>query len=599
MIIKKKLIGQKNFVFVTTCLLILSAIIILPNIILKINLKDNYSPVIFNNKFENSSKIRNLDEMQYYSYIHEISESNKLLLNDPHIYENRNQPSMLFSQAVPYIIMGKIKMAIPDNFYFTITILFFFSFILFMVIYFLVYLLTKNDMLSLLSVPLISNPDIFAKPNPLKIIHEIFFYRDGYFFIGSPIQVRNIIDLLFMFLFIYFFIKGYSNEKHEKKKSSFYYLLIASIFLGLEFYTYFPYWTFIIGGIFILFIFNLFESDFDKNKKIIQTGIISFILFIPFIYYYLKWRATPGYIDYTFRVGINNPIIDYIYTPFFILILILFYLTYKITKETLSNFDKNNYFLLVSLIIGGAIILTNQHIITKHTIYSNYWASTGFYFVLIIGFVSINYILKKFKIDYPKLFIILFILIISGITFSQVRNVYKLEKYYNFEPKFKDSIDFLNKNSFPNEVVVSTSFRNNYMINAFTNLKTLTTFSAATTSTNVDLINRYYTAFHLFNVSAEQFSDWININPKLPESGNNILFDHTFTYKYGEIPNDIKKNLSQNYINFNLNLNKYKIDYIYISPIEKKISSIDYSLLNNLGFIKIYDKNEVEIYKKK
>jgi len=132
----------KNNILPIISILFLSFLMIVPHIILKIELEENYFPVLIDNR--NLTKYKNYDELVYLSFEKEISETGRITLNDPNTYENRDKPSMHFSQTITFLILGKARSIIPGLFLEQIIPLFLLNMVLFSIIFIIVFLITKD-----------------------------------------------------------------------------------------------------------------------------------------------------------------------------------------------------------------------------------------------------------------------------------------------------------------------------------------------------------------------------------------------------------------------------------------------------------------------
>ncbi|NQU83734.1 MAG: hypothetical protein HQ536_03400, partial [Parcubacteria group bacterium] len=132
-----------------------------------------------------------------------------------------------------------------------------------------------------------------------------------------------------------------------------------------------------------------------------------------------------------------------------------------------------------------------------------------------------------------------------------------------------------------------------------------------------EILERLFVTYRLFNVSEEYFEDVFTATKYrlVPEDSlwagisfhekRGVMYAHGFKYADKRLDNEFRaekvKELSEDYnkyleINLDFMLNKYRINYLYYGPNERKITpDLD---LNNRPFLeKVYNGGGVEIYK--
>jgi len=473
--------------------------------------------------------------------------------------------------------------------------------ILTFILYLIMFKLTKNEYLSLLSVPILYLPEIFSKPYPGKIISELLFYRQGLFFLGQ--WSRVLIENILLFLFILIFVKYVYNNRISLQKD-YKNLLICAVIIGLLFYSSLFHWTFIYAGIGILAIYSFILKKYNNVKKIIFIYLSSAILLIPYLLLYLKNTSQNSYPDVIARAAIQYSSIDLTYTPFFIAVIVVFWSIHLITgKKELGL--KENFYLIFSFLIG-LVVLLNQHIITHFSIEpAHYYLSNGSIWIMLTIIVSIQYLVSHYKIKskFNVLFLILFIVIIGIFAINQVRNSNLLTDYYKIENNQLDAINWFNENAKPEEVVVSLSERNNMLIPAYTDLNIMSTFAIVTSSTTDENIERHYIKYKIFNTSNKVFTDFVSSNERQTD-GYSWLFVHKYhksSLEKGELPPHVLNKLIREYAEYDiqsfLKEKKYRLDYILYTEYDKNISQIDRDFLLRNGFTLEYNKPGIQIYK--
>ncbi|MBI5138664.1 MAG: hypothetical protein HZA95_02605 [Candidatus Vogelbacteria bacterium] len=220
------------------------------------------------------------------------------------------------------------------------------SFIVFILIYVFVFLLSKSRLTALCSsTVLLFAESILSFSGLSRLFHGL--NPDSFLRIARPVNPAMIYVLLFSFLICFWFFY---------KKNDWRWGVASAILLGLNFYNYFYSWTFLYSFGAILILFFLCQKRWREALRL--AGVFLGALLVAFPYCVNLYRATmhPAYVE----VGARNGIV-LTHAPLFvgltaIIALIVFFLGFP--KE-----DREKYFFSLALLLTPFITL-NQQLLT-------------------------------------------------------------------------------------------------------------------------------------------------------------------------------------------------------------------------------------------
>lgn len=536
-----------------------------------------------------------MDELAYLARINAFYKSVNFTLSGVDNYEHIGQPWTIGFFSESFLgALGKLLLISVVNL--DILMSFLLPVALFILIYILTLRLSDSQSLSILSsaVILLGYHIVTKTPSLLK---EVFYltYSGPLWFLRPVSPQFHHIMLILNLIFIY--------KAIDSKKT--YALWISAIILGLLFYTFVYYWTFIYAGLAILFLIFVFKRNFDNLRIIGFIFLLSLILSIPYWVNFYQLIHFPDYYRLEYLANViysRKPII-----PIFHLFLIFFILlTYYRKKHDLS------FWFIVAFSIGGLVCL-NQHLVFGKTLFPEHWIGySNKTFLIIALFSSLNnfkgsYVLKKISSNFAKMFmvgLILFLLFFLG--FKQQDNYYNENKYrYTQKQLLSGAFSWLKGHTKKDEVALIDPF--NSMLQKFplsadilvytNNFSFLPAFDAGTIRSKEEFEDRYFISLVLFGytrVKAEEFIKYKNgahfLSMKaMKEYGGVGMQPEYFNYLKDrfEIFNDEKELF--------LRLSKYRLNYILLSNGKKDDGGLNQKYKKNL--LKVYDDGRFSIFK--
>ncbi len=125
----------------------------------------------------------------------------------------------------------------------------------------------------------------------------VFGFLAIYWYMARPISMQVIYPFFLGFLILlYLFIENPTSKKRQ---------LFLGVYAGLSLYMY-TYLAQIMALVFIIIFLYSFIFRFDSWRSIFKTGLISFVLAMPFIFYTWKQISADYYQETLVRLGLLN-----------------------------------------------------------------------------------------------------------------------------------------------------------------------------------------------------------------------------------------------------------------------------------------------------
>lgn len=455
---------------------------------------------------------------------------------------------------------------------------------------------------------------------------------------------------LILLLFYIFFLLFLKTEKRK-------FIFLAGIFYGLLFYTYTFYWintTFALG-IFVIFnlplkqiLFFLKEKEasyFNAEKrsfiyKLIKILLIGLLVGVPYWLNYLNLKNLSHFTDITQRLAGHETFgrhFDLSFWPLYIWYGVLIFLLFRWGKEE-GKIHYAKFF--ISAIIANFISFNLQTILGFNLPASHWQFRTITTILASTQVVLLFWFLQKLIEKTPwlkKIFfvtaIVIVLLVTSGAISAQINKADKsyYQHFSQIDPNIMLGLDWLNKNTPKDAVIMSPSFYMNNLIAVYTDKNIFIPRGLNTLASNAEIKQRVYLTYKLYGFGQQTFEQIFTPNPKTKllleqarinelvykknkeeiESPEALEMDrefYLFALFYHQqnpdgfekfMPDDERKRFFNEYTNFRLNLRRpdslYRFDYLLYGPNEKYFIHQDFSKYKFLT--KIYSQNGFEIYK--
>jgi len=366
------------------------------------------------------------DEPYYLTRAQEIKDGHSFLANT-YLTEHKNSaPSQFW--LPDYLLAKPLSILGINVFHGYLFYDFFLTFILTVLTYVVVYLLTNSKFYALITA---------------TILHLGLFLEE---FNRSPSPQFNFIFWLLLFILLL---------KYLDRPKNIFIIILGSINLGLLFYLYPYYWMFYLTFIGIFIILNLLKDKRFNFLPYLYMIIGALVIGLPyFISVYNNLRdityndslARIGMIETHFPSGIKIVFLSFI----------IIFLTWIFYKKKIISLNTPVIFLLSANI--AVAIATNQHIITgKNLEFSSHFLMISEFCFIFLAVYLWQALFKFFKIKYHlliKIFIVLIVALISGFnTYNVLINQACFSPLDYYQQNYAPIFDWLNKNTEKDQVV--------------------------------------------------------------------------------------------------------------------------------------------------
>lgn len=505
---------------------------------------------------------------------------------------------------------------------------FIFPAVAFLLLFLLAFFITHRKFLSIifaLVFSLFTNIGLLLPPLSLidlkDLIKGFLPFCAGSHIIGNQIFViresfiPSFIPFCLSFLFTYLALK----------KRKWIYSVLAGIFFGTLFYTYAFHWIYFTAGLGIIFVIFLLQKQYPNVKKIIAIFAVAGLTSIFNLINYLKFWTLPQAQEIFERFGLEithafrwSHYKEYI---IYILLAILIWIWGKRKNR------KTTAIYVIGFLLAG-IVVFNIQVITGVNLQPDHWTTRSIFFGLNLAWLLLlwwlfEFLDKKRKVFRIALVIVLILFSISFFTRDAHYQILWNKQHVSrktISTNLIESFNWLEKNTPKDSVVMSLSLVTNYFIPLYTHNRIFIPRAVNTLAPEQEMMDRLYITYRFFNIPTDYLEKLFDneINQKafqtpLTYDGyekKGLLYffsarfldsslDGYFRKQKLEIPEEVYQRIINNYQNYppkmSYLLKRYRLDYIYYGPQERKIIEKDLDELKYLE--KVYEKEGVSIYK--
>ena len=581
-------------------------IFLLPHLLMPLLQQEgvNYTPLVVRDVGG-----RAVDEKLYLGYVHEVIEGH--IIPRSTAWEWQDKAILSHPGPVPAIILGAMGLALGGIKQTYIISFFIFPFLGSLLIYCIAFRLTANKRISCAAAPLLYFPMTYIK---------LFLTTDttspmGYFSRFYPVLFNFIIfalALLFLLLLL---------QKKEWK-----YAFLSGIFGGLLFFTYFYYWSYyvivvcIFSAVAVLFL----RKKVDLRKILVFFTIVIFfwtIYFLLFAHHNVSEKSDM-LLRYTGAKLTHAP--NYVYSMLLLIIIISYvYFIYHhyFRSQQKEELPWENFLFLLTLLISSFFIV-NIQVVTGFTLLQRQWIHAVIWPVLILtGIYTLSFWLPKIKrkrVAWEKIIplIVTLFLLFFGLVWH-ISFAATMFPYYSLPDYQEKTFTWLNKNTQPDEVVLSLSSDMILLIPVHTSNQNFIPSARGEPIPISEIVMRRLIANKLLNVSADKFVFLDNpcatneaiVQQNLKEgktefnysrfeetNSHLITFEAFFANAGCSVPPEFKEKIKATYQDLPTEVDEltsvFKVDYIIIGPYERQLMQAD---LSTFATVK-YQDEDVTIY---
>lgn len=420
-----------------------------------------------------------------------------------------------------------------------------------------------------------------------------------------------------------FFALVFLSILRSLKYRKIFWTILSGILLGFLAYMVLTDFIYILIGLTTLLIITLISKNFKSSKQIfwilmIAAGVASGLLFNFFAIRTLPWadefyRRLSGEFTHLPRFSFWKEYIAYV------VFALLVWLWGKRHEQKIESWFIMSFILAV-------IVLLNIQVLTGFNPAPTVWFEHQAYFGFALGFLVLffwvyNYCAHKSK----KLKFVVSVIGIAIIILLTVRTIYtnfyvanSIYKHYYIPKPISRSFEWLNNNTPRDSVVVTPSLITNGLLPVFTHNGVLLPAAITSPASQEEIIDRYLLSYALFGVRGEYLERALHKSgEKIDDFAQNhennlmiLMFDSLYApqeldafFHGGKARNKVPEEVTDELVNrlnkypkkIDFLLSQYRLDYIYLGPYERRLSSIDFDKVNFLE--KVYTDEGIQIYK--
>ena len=483
----------RNYVFLILILLIFSLIFFLPHILIpKFLAGKPYYPLTLA-----GTPIFSSDELTWPAAEAREVMDGRIFPTDPIVWEHKNAPSMVAQfPAIIIGLLGKFSGSINQAY---LILSFVLPPLVFLSIFFLTFILTKEYLISsLVSIVImtLTRPYQFFPPLNRTMVEALIGYLTNTFIEPVPFEFLRLPNPLLVFPFFVLTII-FLYLALEKKKAVF--AVTGGFLFGLLFYIYFYFWTFVGAGLGIFLISSVVKKDWQRIRLLMiflfTGGIISLFYWVNFF----KFQQYPFKEDVLRRAGIEVGRDSSLFrTAQFLIFGFLFSILIK---------KKNQQFWFLLLFLLGGLVCLNVQLVTGYTFQGDHWTLRVInpWTILMLGFVYFR--LLRNKIFYKPLTAFLIFIFLGMDFWIQLSFSKKAYSVYTLPEEKIAALEWLNKNTPKDSVVVSPSIETNSLIPAYTHNNVYLPNGGVTLASTKEIIERLYFTYKLFGIKPDYLDD--------------------------------------------------------------------------------------------
>ena len=439
-----KQIFRGYYLAIIFCLLI-GLIYIAPAVYFAVNPENNYRGIVL---------LGAPDAEHYLVTIHAIYERG--FVGNPYIKEHSISGLNNYYYLIEYFLGYTAKI-----FHLTIANLFtlstfVFPVIIFLIVYFFVFQLTRQKYDSLLAAILVLLGNEMMSLNPMTILRNIMWRGDLNEFLTYSRPVNPQISSVFFFIALYAVFKVYTNPRSRTA------VILCGLAIGVTAYLYFYFWAFALMLCGLLLISGLFKRDNKMFVSFLTTSVISLVVASPFL---LKMFGALISVsgELAARSGVVRSYVvshQFIFEKIIIFPILIFigYFIYRYKfgdKRDLGGMP-NRYIFLFFLLLT-AFVASNQQVLTGKLIQQHHF---HFFtnipvFLIVIAIVISDFARKYFHKAAGAISIVLIIIVMSHAIGIQASSYKFLQPSYAYFQNYAAIFTWLNKNAAQNSVVAA------------------------------------------------------------------------------------------------------------------------------------------------
>ena len=542
-------------------------------------------------KYKGINVFKSSDEEGYLASVQVTSLVGGEKFPPPYLYENRNIPAAVI--FLSEIILGKIvkytRIEVVNLF---LLLKFFGPFLIFILLYWLVYAITKNKVSSILAPTLIiiGMGIIGARPG---IIWDTILWRSPSIEFWDHIRLLNpAFSGIFFFLTLVAVLYLFFQPTIKKA-------MIAGSLFGILFYLYLYFWTFVLALLGVILLYALFAKAIKLSVYTLVSLGFGILIGLPqvfnlFVYLNKVTYGSSGIINLSV-VSRHGPLFEKV-----VLASLTLYVLFLIYLRKRGVLDRVFLFPLFLLITGT--IAVNQQLITGKVIQPHhYYFFTNLPSAYIALAVVFGYVINLIRQKYSRYSIVAaaFLLVFAwGIGVQASSYKYWAPKYREYQ-NYGEIFNWLKQNA-PRDSVIYGNDEISDLISAYTPFFVYWNGHAGdSVYPPMERKERvYFIRMRLNNVGVQDAEKYLRDHREEIGWGFYGQYYRDLCGTYGCFPDEIMDSLIEKYKDFlrqpfEQEFKKYKVDYF----VWDKTREPDWPVENVKFLIPVFESQDVIILK--
>jgi len=473
------------------------------------------------------------DELSFLNRVREAQDGH-LSLSSTYYKEGKDEPYLFMPLGVDIVALSGQALSLDLN----NTILFsrlFFSFLVFILIYGFVFILSGQKLTALASSAAVLLASVLLGREALFKVLSGDSPRTGFLMMMRPVDPAMIFIFFFGFLLCFWLFL----ERKQWRWG-----IASTVLLGLSFYDYLYTWTFLYVFCGLLALIYFFQKNWPDLKRVAIILFGGLLIAIPyFVNVYKSFiHVNPTLEEVSQRHGLiqTSGLTLGFLVPFLFVVFLLFF-----PRE-----NRQRLFFCLALLTAPFIVL-NQQIVTGQTLVNAhyhwyYHTPLGIIFLLVIFF----YWLSKKKWEFfrkASAVLIIAVSVYTGILIQSASYAANKDMALQYQ-KYGQAIDWLNTNTIKDEVVFS-NYELSQIIAIYTPLNVFHhwTIDISFSATEDRLLNTLFLLYRLDGVGKEDAREvFLQDRAKISWSLYGLRYRET-TGSYAGIPDEVILDIVKKY----------------------------------------------------
>lgn len=550
-----------NKITLSLLIIIISIIYGLPHIYFANKLGKYYSPLIVTGY----SPVA-FDEGTLYAPAVNYILQGHIFLQDLYVAEYSNTPTPFIGESASAIIMAvlsRITGSIEKAF---IAADFIFPAVIFTLLYFFARYFIQNRYFAMSAAffAAISRDFIATIPNPIAMWNYLKYGENAGEFLYLSRAFHPQVSLVF-------FILGILSLTNLIKKRSAFQTVLTGLILGLTFYTYIFYWTYLLFIIVMAVIYFVLHRDQQIVSRLLFSLVIGLAIAIPYLWSTYNFYISTLAEDFTQKYTLTNaPVPVTIFRYLFLSAALYFFL--KIKKATKTDLNKDLIDFYIILILGGILLPLLFKLLNKDLVILHYIRRALAPFATIAVFVIAKNLIEYYKVTAKTLTVFaIFCTIFTAVFATRVQLIasQSVKDAHKDSKNLKAVYNYLNKFTNKYSVIGSLDEDFNSYLPIYTQDKTYFPPTLRTVTPTGEDVQRYAVISNLLGNTVDKQRQYLD----------NYLSYVFYFQAYNQStkkfdPNAPKVTAAKNNLgvlakqNLQEQLNKYRLDYLIINPDE-------------------------------